>query len=315
MKFCLNVCMVFLIILISSPESLKGQNPDCEPSITSQTNDGDSMLYYGDWVRKHKVVSDDKSKYKLFVIRYTNRPAAFVYVDFTESLDGTDAYEKALGLYLNQSALNSSTLKIKVGDKTLSFRPESCNHSTTKVMGSVAAYSIKFLALINQEEVAALQSDHIQNFALSIGGKQYETNFRKPNDITKNLLKAFQCVSLEGIDPSPSGSASAEAELDLNPVEPANYSKMLLGTWTTIQKFDDGTSTNVRVTYTNGNMSYSYAGKEYAKGTWKIVDDRLVYSLKAGKQTFNGAMKITVFLNDMAIFEEKGEESTITRLK
>lgn len=148
-------------------------------------------------------------------------------VTFTEYFkDGTNDYTIAVNNYLNQNSLSTSNLKIILkGGKSMTFKPISCEH-TPKLTCSVTGYDATFLAPINKSELKLIQENKLQEFQFNLGGKPYQTRFKKSTEITQKLMKSIACIDLETIYEVKQKKAD---EMDMTEISKSDYAKTVVG--------------------------------------------------------------------------------------
>jgi hypothetical protein len=279
----------------------------CMPSATGVTPEGDSMKYYGGDVRKHKILSDDKSAYKLFLLTIGDgKKGTFLVATFRESVKESEDYHTAVNNYLNQNSLANSTLQLGANNDFMIFKATSCTHQPlkTSTFKTIVGYSVTFVTTITKEQITTLQNHDIQQFMITLGGKPFQTTFKKSNEITNNLKTNFSCIDIEAIEEI---VPTEPQEVDMTEVDKSAYSSTIVGKWT-------GESQGQKmqmILSDDGKFKITAMGSIIAEGTYKIVGDRFIYSSDKG----NGASKLTLFVQDMFIEEEKGNEQTWTRIK
>jgi hypothetical protein len=294
--------LFFFYFILLGFHSASGQ--PCRPTETLKGAEGSRIDLYGDWVKKNTMFTDDNSTYKLYISQVDGgEGGTFIMVIFNEVVKESTVYEQAVSSYLNQNNLMKSTLNIVAQGISLTFKPIQCFHSPSKMMGSVVGYSVTFMGPIEKDQLNTLQDKDIQQFQFNLGGKPYETRFNKPNKTTRNLKQAFSCVELESVKAIEQKSID---DLDLTEVPPEKYKETIVGRWVTTA---EGRQIEVEVGVEE--IEYFTMGMSFAKGTYKVVSDRFIWSA-AGQ---NGSSRITMFLQDMIVMDDGEKEETFTRLR
>jgi hypothetical protein len=177
-----------------------------------------------------------------------------------------------------------------------------CKQKPAKLLGSIVGYNVTFEGDILKSDIEKLQKNDLQRFRLVIGGQPYERFFKKPTNRTKKLKESFNCVNMENVFELQKKDAS---ELDLTEVPKNEYSTTINGKWTL-----QGSNGKV-IEFKDGKVIYNRMGVKESEGSYKIVGNRIIITTDNG----NSISEISMFLKDMLILKEKGEEKTYERVE
>ncbi len=259
------------------------QDTPCQPAAAGVDKNGDTLKYYGGVVRPYKLITDYKADYKLYLVQIDNgQKGTFLYSILSETFKEQSEYNVAVNNYLNQNALKSSTLKIiLMNGETLAFdKPLTCEHKAlrSKLFGNVFGHNTTFISLITKDQIQMLQESPLQFFQLNIGGKPFETKFKKPKKRNIKIKNSFACLDLNTVQEMKQKKAE---DLDMTEVTKANYKSTIVGTWTSES---EGRYATLVLT-DDGKMTVSATGATTLEGTYKIVNDRII-CVADGKRVF-----------------------------
>ncbi|SDC71557.1 hypothetical protein [Williamwhitmania taraxaci] len=295
---------VALLFLLLNTSTVFSQN--CKPTIVSE--DGNTE-YFGGKVRDAiGLLTDDKSAYTFYVVQVNKgKDGTVAFVSFFEPVKDRDAYNKAINDYLTEEKLKTSFLEIQVDNKIIRIPSTNCLLEPKKTLGEIYGYTVSIQGDIVKEQVLLLQNSDIQKFKIVIGGKPYERTFDKPTKITQTIMKAVSCVNLDNMFEVKKKKPS---ELNLNEVEPSNYSVEIIGKWLS-------QSTNVTVLeFIGDKLRVIQRGIVVSDGNYKISGTRLIYTgATSSGASNNGVSNFELFLKDMITLKDKGQEITYERIE
>ena len=295
MKKQLFLVFLFLTSLIYSQ--------DCKPSIVSKQTNGEIVNLYGGKVRDGGFGSNDKSVYSLYIAQVDNgKKGTSILVTLYEPVETKKDYNNAVNNFLNENNLKNSVLELELNGEKIKIPATECKQKPTKLLGSIVAYTVTFVGDLFKSDIEKLQKYDLQRFRLTIGGRPYERYFKKPTKRTAKLKKAFNCVEMEHIFEIKKKDAS---EMDLTEVSKSDYSSSINGKWSL-----QGEKGKV-VEFKDGKVSYSKMGVKQYEGSYKIIGNRIIITTDYG----NSIAEISMFLKDMLILKEKGEEKTFERIE
>ncbi len=293
-----KLLIIFLSLLLSG--SFYGQN--CKPTKVSKQANGDIVNLYGGRIRSGGFGSNDKSIYSLYIAQVNEgKKGTFIIAFLEEPVQNKREYDYAINNFLNEENLKKSFLEIQLNGEKIKIPATECQLKPVKLLGSITGYRVTFQGDITKTDLEKLQKYDLQRFRLIIGGHPYERYFKKPNSRTKKLKKAFNCVNTDNVFEVKKKSAD---EMNLDEVNKADYKTEIKGKWLL-----QGSSGNI-VSFKDGKVSFSKMGVEYDSGSYKIAGNRLIISSKEG----NSILEISMFLKDMIILKEKGNEKTYERI-
>jgi hypothetical protein len=291
-----------LLILLLVASITFSQN--CEPSKSAEQKNGDTVDFYGGRIRSGGFGSNDKSIYNLFIAQVNNgEKGTIVCATLFEPVDSKEQYNNAVNNFLNENNLKNSVLEIQLNGKVIRIPSSNSTSRPEKFLGSISAYSVFFEGEILKSQIELMQEYNLQKFRLVVGGHPYERYFKKPTKRTKKLKENFKCVNMENVFEMEKKDAS---EMDLTEVTKEEYSKSIIGKWSTQGK------TGQIVEFDNDSkIKNSKMGRLELEGSYKIVGNRIIVSTDNG----NSISEISMFLKDMLILKENGNETTYERVE
>lgn len=274
----------------------------CEPAETIKQPNGDVVNLYGGKLRKGGFMSNDRSRYALYVAQLNDgKKGSSIVAYVSERVKNKREYDHAVNNFLNENSLKNSSLKVILNNELLEIPMMECKQTPSKLLGDIVGYTITYEGDIKKEYVKKLQSYDIQKFRLVVGGKPFERIFKKPTKNTKKIKESFNCVEIDNVFEVKKKKAS---EMDLSEVSKSDYASTINGHWN-LQK-----SNGVTVEFKDGKVIYSKKGVKESEGSYKIVANRVIITTDKG----NSIAEISMFLKDMLILKESGEEKTYERL-
>ena len=276
---------------------------DCEPSKVSKQTNGDIVNLYGGKIRNGGFGSNDKSVYSLYIAQVDNgKKGTSIVALLYEPVETKKDYNNAVNNFLNENNLKNSVLELELNGEKIKIPATECKQKPAKLLGSISAYTVTFEGDLLKSDIEKLQKYDLQRFRLVIGGHPYERYFKKSTKRTAKLKKSFDCVNMENVFELKKKDAS---EMDLTEVSKNDYSTSINGEWS-LQ------GANGKVTeFKDGKVTYSKMGVKESEGSYKIVGNRIIITTDNG----NSISEISMFLKDMLILKEKGEEKTYERIE
>ena len=203
--------------------------------------------------------------------------------------------------------MNKSYLEIIAGDMKLTIPSTSCSLEPKKTLGDIYGYTVNFEGDILKSQVELLQQQEIKKFKIVLGGKPYERTFSKSTRNTQVIKHAMNCVNIDNMFELVKKNPD---ELDLNEVAQNDYSIEIIGKWS-LQS-----GNGVELEFIEDKIIVSKMGKIISEGTYKISGSRLIYTGKTTSgSSNNGVSNFDLFLKDMIILKEKGQEFTYERVE
>jgi hypothetical protein len=290
-----------LLILLLLTSVIHSQ--DCDPSKVSKQTNGDLVKLYGGRIRSGGFGSNDKSVYSLYIAQVEDgKKGTSIVALLYEPVETKKDYDYAVNNFLNEINLEKSVLVLELNGEKIKIPATECKQKPAKLLGSIAGYNVTFEGDISKSDIEKLQKNDLQRFRLVIGGHPYERYFKKPTKRTSKLKKAFNCVNMENVFELKKKNAN---EMDLTEVSKSDYSKTINGKWAL-----QGSSGKV-VEFKDGKVTYSKMGVNESEGSYKVVGNRIIITTGDG----NSISEISMFLKDMLILKEKGEEKTYERIE
>lgn len=296
MKFKLSLLLLFVTSVTFS------QN--CKPSKSVKQKNGDTVNFYGGRIRSGGFGSNDKSVYDLFIAQVNDgEKGTIVYATLYEPVDTKEQYNNAVNNFLNETNLKNSVLEIQLNGEIIRIPSSNSTSRPEKLLGSISGYFVFFGGEILKSQIKMMQEYDLQKFRLVVGGRPYERYFKKPTKRTKKLKKSFKCVNMENVFEMKKKDAS---QMDLTEINKEEYSKSIIGKWSTQGK------TGQIVEFDNDSkIKYSKMGRLELEGSYKVVGNRVIVTTDNG----NSISEISMFLKDMLILKENGNETTYERIE
>lgn len=291
---------LFLLRFITS------NSQDCAPSMKSE--DG-KLEYFGGKIRDAiALVTDDKSAYSFYVVQVNKgKEGTVAFVSFYETVENRDIYNNALNDYLNNDKLKLSYIEIELGDKIIRIPSSSCTLQPKSTLGDITGYTVNFEGDILKSQVLLLQQYEIKKFKIVLGGKPYERTFNKSNKNTQIIKSAMDCVNVDNMFELQKKNPD---EMDLSDVDQSDYSTVIIGKW--LLQSDSG----VVLEFIEDKIIVSKLGRVISEGTYKISGTRLIYTGTTTSGTSNnGVSNFELFLKDMIVLKDKGQELTYERVE
>lgn len=295
--------LVLLFVALISPNVY---SQDCKPTIVS---DDGTVEYFGGKIRDLVgILTDDKSAYSFYIIQMNKgKEGTFAYVSFYEPVNSRNEYNNAINDYLNEEKLKASFIEIQANNMVARIQAINCILEPKTTLGDISGYSVNLQGNISKEQIMLLQNNEIQKFKVVIGGKPYERTFNRSTKITQSIRNAMKCVNIDNMFEIKKRKPS---ELDLTEIESNEYSAVIIGKW--LAQNIEG----LILEFTEDKIIVNQMGHIVSEGTYKIAGTRLIYTGETiDGRSNNGVSNLELFLKDMIILKDKGQEITYERIE